>query len=357
MKSILQKANREQGLLPEEAFRILEEATPADWEQIYGLARQITKKHFHKEIRFFAPLYFSDVCVNECDYCGYKRSNIFKRKRLTPEAFLDEARYLWDQGHRSILLVAAEHPVFSGSLRVANYMMQLKTSGLDFSIAIEVGAYQQFEYRDLAAMGVNRCILYQETYNRQLYAKLHQGPKEDFDYRYHSMGRAMAAGIPSTGLGFLLGLSDYKTEVSELIRHAQLLHYNTGKHVGTFSLPRIQPATGIEDFVATVQPVADETFERILALLKVAVPKTGIVLTTRESPAFRNHLLKLGIGVTHMSAGVHTETGGYTQSGVSADEGQFSIQDYRPLAEVVEAAKGLGYRPCQTALCANTTAV
>lgn len=343
----LDKAARGEGLLPEEAVCLFEAAGPREWETIFSIARTLTEKYFQRRIHFFAPLYFSDICVNDCSYCGYKRSNNFRRKALTPEAFVAEARYLWDQGHRSILMVAAEHPVFSGPLRAANYLMQLQRSGLEFSVALEVGPYKQTEYRELAGMGVSRFVLYQETYNRELYAKLHKGPKEDFDFRYDAMGRALSAGIPEAGIGFLAGLGDIKEELAAVIQHARYLHEHTGKYPSTFALPRIQPARGTESFESSVRAVTDEDFIRLAALLKVAVPSAGLVVSTRETPAFRDHLLNLGIGVTHMSAGVHTETGGYTGSEVSKTEGQFSIQDSRSLAEMVEAVKKLGYQPCQ----------
>ncbi len=347
MRKLLDLCESGEGLLPEDAARLFERATPQDWEEIFSIARRLTEKHFHREIRFFAPLYFSDVCVNDCSYCGYKRSNVFKRKALSPEAFLAEAGHLWDQGHRSILLVAAEHPVFSGPLRVANYLMQLQKSGLNFSAAIEVGPYSQTEYRELSSMGIARCVLYQETYDRGLYAKLHKGPKEDFDYRYETPGRALAAGIPEAGIGFLAGLGDVKSELAEVIRHARHLYEHTGKYPATFSLPRIQPARGTESFSTAAGAVSDEDFLRLIAVLKIAVPSAGIVLTTRETPALRDLILELGIGVTHLSAGVHTETGGYT--GLSSKtEGQFSIQDTRSLREMVETVERLGYKALQT---------
>lgn len=339
-----EKIDQGNGMTPEDASALLLNGTDEDWRRIREAAVSVSRRFFGNRVHLFAPLYFSNICVNDCAYCGFKRSNRMTRQYLSTREFLAEARMLWDQGHRSILLVAAEHPVNSGALRIAKYLYALREQKLDFSIGIEVGPLSQSDYRDLAEMNVERCVLYQETYDREIYARVHTGPKSDYEWRYHALGRALAGGIRSVGVGLLTGLGDYRSEVPLLIRHAREFEARFGCAPATFSLPRPQPAGGTDPFLESFHPVDDETFIRLIALLKAALPKTGFVLTTRETPALRERILALGIGVSHLSGGVQTGVGAYAGAS-AAGSGQFEICDDRSLEEIARQCVKLGYEP------------
>ncbi len=341
---LIAKARKGAGLSPEEILSLFRAGGPDDWQGIFEAARDLTCAHFAGKLRFFAPLYFSNLCVNDCEYCGFQTSNTaLKRRALSLQEFVDEARYLWDEGHRTLLLVAAEHPLHAGVSRVEDYMAALRKTGLDFFVMAEIGPLTVDEYRKLRAAGISQCVLFQETYQRDLYGKLHRrGPKKDFQWRYDAMTRAMEGGFRKVGLGFLLGLHAYPEDCAEMARHAWEIKKRFGVFPETFSLPRLRPAYGVEP-PAGHPAVPDEDFKKIVAVMRLAFPQTGLVLSTRETPSFRDHLLESGIGITHMSAGCSTMPGGYTLEKIPAEGSQFSISDNRPLCEVVERMLELGY--------------
>ncbi|MFZ5802908.1 MAG: radical SAM protein, partial [Candidatus Omnitrophota bacterium] len=188
---VLKKASLGKGLTPEETRCLLERAGPADWSGLMALAKRLTVENFHSKIFLFAPLYFSNHCVNDCLYCGFRRSNEqVKRHALSVEAFVQEARILWERGHRTLLLVAGEHPDHADARHLGPYLWGLRDAGLDFSVGIEIGPAESHDYRFLKDLGVNRCVLYQETYDPATYRKMHPpGPKTDFDWRYRALSR------------------------------------------------------------------------------------------------------------------------------------------------------------------------
>lgn len=348
LQSILRKAEEGKGLLPEEAEGLLREAQKKDWESIFLLAKSLTEKNFRKKITFFAPLYFSNYCANDCSYCGFRRTNTkMKRRELSPEEFAVEAEYLWKQGHRTLLLVSGEHPVYPSPEKVEKYLQVLERKQMPFSVAIEVESLDVYAYQKLKASGVNCCVLFQETYDREFYAKFHSGPKQDYDWRLASLERAHEGGIDYAGLGILLGLCDWRKDFPAMLQHACRLKEKTGNAPTTVSLPRLRPALGITELSKNQHLVSDREFEKIVALTRIALPQTGIVLSTRESKVFRGRLLRLGIGITHLSAGACTSPGGYA---VWPDEGQergqFYLSDSRPLEEVAAFAEKAGYQPC-----------
>lgn len=345
LDEILRKALEGEGLLPEEAGVLLDREAPDDWKKIFDCARRVTEKNFQRKVWFFAPLYFSSFCVNDCLYCGFRRLNrLLRRQALTPPELVREARFLWNKGHRSLLLIAGEHPVYSGVEKIAEYVWSLKRENLAFSMAVEVGPLKTEEYHYLRQLGVNRCLLFQETYSRNTYVRIHEGPKKDFDWRYQALERALLGGIEKVGLGILLGLQSYREDVIELLRHARRFKKKFGIFPATFSFPRLRPAHGVPPFPVTETAVSDGELTKLIAVARVAAPTVGIVLTTRESPAFRNRLLELKIGVTHLSAGSSTLPGGYTLR-PEAEEGQFDLRDHRPLGEVEKEVSALGYEP------------
>lgn len=343
LKEILEKAGKFEGLFPEEVERIFAVARPGDWKDIFDCARDLTQKSFHRKLWFFAPLYFSSFCLNDCLYCGFRRTNrLLGRKALTSLEFAKEAWHLWNEGHRSILLIAGEHPVYAGPERIAEYLSVLQRENLPFSVAVEVGPLDLNGYRCLREWGVKQCLLFQETYHPGTYVRLHDGPKKNFEWRLEAMERAVSGGIERVGLGILLGLHSFREDLAALIGHAWQFKKRFGFFPATFSFPRLRPAYGVPPFPVTQEAVSDEDFVKIIAVARIAMPSVGIVLTTRESPAFRDQLLKLGIGITHVSAGSSTLPGGYTLEPAS-EGGQFNLLDHRRLREVEQVVSGQGY--------------
>ena len=342
--NFLNRASEGKGLTPEEVRHLLHGGSPDEWLEIYARARCFTEDRFQKELHFFAPLYFSSFCINDCVYCGFQASNrLFKRRVLTEDELLQEARFLWTKGHRTLLLIAGEHPVYSGVEQIASYVRALRRAGLDFSLMVEVGPLSVEDYRILHELGINHCLLFQETYNRDTYAQIHCGRKRDYDWRLKAMEPALAAGIENVGLGILLGIGSWQEDLTDLIVHACEIRERYGRFPATFSFPRLRPSHGTASFQGNA--VSDEDFKKILAVSRLACPEAGIVLTTREAPDFRRELLERGLGITHMSAGSSTVPGGYTLKIQADEEGQFDLADHRPLAEVAGEVQKLGYRP------------
>lgn len=324
------------GLSPDEAEALLRDGSEEDWLALFRHAREITRKNFQDKIEFFAPLYYSDYCVNDCSYCSFRVQNRrLPRKSLSTEELLKEAGHLWREGHRSLLFVAGEHEPIAGVPALIKYAEALKKSEYPFKLAAETGALDCGGYAQLAQAGIARNVLYQETYDRRVYAKVHlSGPKRDFDWRYEAPFRALRSGIRSLGMGVLLGIApDWKKEILGLFRHAGHLRSRAaGLFSLTFSFPRLRPAHGS---AADSYPVGDSDYQRIVALARVSFPEAGIVLSTRETAAFRREMLQKKIGVTHMSAGASTEVGGYALGGRQGRR-QFEISDTTSLRGMIE---------------------
>lgn len=326
------------GLSLNEADDLLHNGSEKNWKSLFFRARELTGRNFHRKIEFFAPLYYSDYCVNDCVYCSFRIKNRqLPRKALSVKEFLNEAEYLWREGHRALLLVAGEHEPVAGAAALVKYAKALRGTNFSFELAAETGALDSDEYAQLVSAGILRNVLYQETYDRPIYAQAHlSGPKRDFNWRYEAPFRALRAGIQSFGMGVLLGLApDWKKEILELFRHAADLKTEaTRSFFLTFSFPRLRPAQGSDRIPS---PVTDQEYEKILALTRVVFPDAGIILSTRETAAFRKELLRKQVGVTHLSAGVSTTVGGYTKS-KKTSRGQFDISDERSLQEVLAEA-------------------
>lgn len=345
LSEIIDEAEKGKGLPAEDILTIFEEAKTEEWKRIFLIARALTEKNFEKKLSFFAPLYFSNFCVNDCHYCGFRRTNRLTRRRaLTASEFVREAEFLWGEGHRTLLLIAGEHPRYAGTEKLGEYLWRLRRSHLDFSLMAEVGPLDTAEYRFLGDLGVRQVLLFQETYDRATYSSVHEGPKRNFDWRLEAMERALSAGMERVGLGILVGLHDYREDLAELVYHAHQIEEKFGRLPATFSFPRLRPAPGISFFQDSDELVTCEAYEKMIALVRLALPSVGIVLSTREGSEFRDHLLDLGIGVTHLSAGSSTVPGGYTLE-KEVEGGQFNLLDHRPLKEVAESAKTRGYQP------------
>ncbi|HPY30467.1 MAG TPA: 2-iminoacetate synthase ThiH [Verrucomicrobiota bacterium] len=328
-------------------------------------SHQLTQQRFGKVIRLFAPLYLSNECVNNCKYCGFSRDNPIRRVTLSVDEVLREARALQAQGFRNLLLVAGEHPKFVSSQYLRDCIAALHAEWP--SISLEVGPLETEAYRPLVAAGADGLVVYQETYDRAVYADLHtSGPKRDFDWRLETPERGYAAGFRRLGISPLYGLADWRYEAIAVAAHAAYLLRTCWKSALTLSLPRLRPSAG------AFQPLTDLTDRELVQLVcafRLMFPDVGLVLSTRESPRLRDGLIPLGI--TLMSAGSHTEPGGYTGAGQEhthqtvrgriVTEGasewvalpghptpataQFDVADERPADEVAHLIQRLGYEP------------
>jgi len=354
---------------PEAIRAKLQTRDPAEERDLFAKARTLTEQRFNNRICLFAPLYVSDFCINNCLYCGFRQQNTaLERRALSPEAVRTEAGAIVAMGHKTILIVAGEHPEQAGSEAIAQSIRAVKTFDAVRDIKVEVMPMSQEGYAELYAAGARTVVLYQETYDRALYAKAHPaGPKAAFAWRLSALERAFAAGFKRVGIGILVGLGEVAFEASMLIAHARSIHARWGIWPSTLSLPRLQPAETAPWSLKPPNPVDDATFSRLVALLRCELPEVGIALTTRESPELRDRLLELGVGITHFSAGSRTEVGGYATTAQDKSspnpqrtswEGQFSIQDERPALEISEQMRRLGHAPIwmESAACSDSTA-
>ena len=333
---------------------------PLDDAQLASLAREaaaVTRRHFGRTIRLFAPLYLSNECINTCAYCGFSRDNAILRVTLDIAAVVKEARHLAAEGFRHILLVAGEHPKFvsNGYLAECVRALAAEIPGL----ALEVAPMETPDYAALVAAGAEGLVVYQETYDRAIYAEMHTaGPKKNFDWRLASPERACAGGFRRIGIGALFGLAEWRGEALALAAHLEHLLRVCWRAQFTVSVPRLRPCAG--EF-APRHPLGDRDFVQLICALRLCFPEVGIVLSTREHAALRDALLPLGI--TMMSAGSHTEPGGYTGQGradlhltirgqaVAPDlaepatgaTGQFSIADERSAAEIATVLQAHGF--------------
>jgi len=289
--------------------RDLAPADDARLEDMARRARAMTRRHFGRAVRLFAPLYLSNECINSCAYCGFSRENAILRVTLEAQQVRAEARHLAAQGFRNILLVAGEHPKFvsGGYLEAIIRALAPEVPAL----SIEVAPMETAEYIPLVRAGAEGLVVYQETYHRETYAKLHTaGPKKDYDWRRACPERGHEAGFRRIGIGVLLGLWDWREEAIALAAHLDHLLRTCWKSHFTISFPRLRPAAG---GFQPAHPVSDRDFVRMICAFRIHFPHVGIVLSTREPAGLRDAIVPLG--VTVMSAGSHTEPGGYTGLG------------------------------------------
>ncbi len=288
---------------------LLRPVSDARLEEMAHAAQALTRAHFGKAMRLFAPLYLSNECINSCQYCGFSRENAILRVTLEIDQVLREARHLCKEGFRNILLVAGEHPKFVSSGYLERCVAALAAEVP--AISLEVGPMETADYIPLVRAGAEGLVVYQETYHRATYAQLHvSGPKRDFDWRLACPERACAAGFRRIGIGALFGLWEWEQEALSLAAHLDSLLKKCWKAQFTVSLPRLRPAAG------GFQPrfaLPDREYVQLICALRLTFPEVGIVLSTREPAALRDQLITFG--VTMMSAGSHTEPGGYTGQG------------------------------------------
>ena len=315
--------------------------SPAAADRIEDLVRrahETTVRRFGRTVRLFAPLYLSNECVSVCTYCGFSADNEIARRTLSPAELLDEARELKRRGFRHLLLVAGEH----ARLVSKDYLVEcVRTLAPEVpSLSIEVQVWDTATYRRLVEAGCEGLVVYQETYDRSTYAAVHRkGKKRNYDWRLAAPDRGAEAGMRHLGIGALLGLhADWRAEAIAVATHARALVRRWWRCDVTLALPRLRPAAG---GFAPRDPVGDREFVQLLCALRILLPDVAISLSTREPSAFRDALVPLG--VTQLSAGSHTEPGGYASP--SDAEAQFEISDTRSPAEVAAMLRGAGYDP------------
>ena len=342
------------GLTHREASVLLACDIPEKVEEMYRLAEEIKLAFYGNRIVIFAPLYLSNYCVNGCVYCPYHAKNKhIARKKLTQDEVRAEVIALQDLGHKRLAIEAGEDPVnnpIEYILECIKTIYSIKhKNGAIRRVNVNIAATTVEEYRMLKEAGIGTYILFQETYNKKSYLELHPtGPKHDYDYHTEAMDRAMEGGIDDVGLGVLFGLEGYQYEFAGLLMHAEHLEAVHGVGPHTISVPRVKHADDI-DPDAFDNGLSDELFEKIIACIRIAVPYTGMIISTRESQEVREKALKLGI--SQVSGGSRTSVGGYTEEERPHDSEQFDVADQRSLDEVVKWLMDLGEIPSFCTAC------
>ncbi len=352
--AIIAKARERKGLSHRDASVLLACDIEEKNQEIYALAEQIKKDFYGNRIVMFAPLYLSNYCVNGCTYCPYHAVNRnIPRKKLTQEEIRREVIALQDIGHKRLAIEAGEDPVnnpIEYILESINTIYSIKhKNGAIRRVNVNIAATTVENYRKLKEAGIGTYILFQETYHKESYGKLHPtGPKHDYNYHTEAMDRAMQGGIDDVGFGVLFGLDKYRYEFAGLLMHAEHLEAVFGVGPHTISVPRICPADDIDPGEFS-NAIDDDTFAKIVACIRVAVPYTGMIVSTRESQKTRERVLHLGI--SQISGGSRTSVGGYTEEVRPEDTVQFDISDTRTLDEVVKWLMEMEYIPSFCTAC------
>lgn len=355
IEKILEKARLKKGLSHREAIVLLNCENQEKNEEIFKLANEIKQDFYGNRIVLFAPLYLSNYCVNGCVYCPYHAKNKhIARKKLTQEEIKREVIALQDMGHKRLAIESGEDPINNP---IEYILESIKTiysvkhkNGAIRRVNVNIAATTVENYRKLHEAGIGTYILFQETYNKKSYEELHPtGPKHNYKYHTEAMDRAMQGGIDDVGLGVLFGLESYKYEFTALLMHAEHLEATFGVGPHTISVPRIRKADDI-DPEAFDNGIDDDIFAKIVACIRIAVPYTGMIVSTRESEKCRERLLHLG--VSQVSGGSKTSVGGYfNPMPENENSAQFDVEDRRPLDEVIRWLMKLGYLPSFCTAC------
>ena len=352
---LIEKAKLRKGLSHREASVLLACDIEEKNQEIYALAEQIKKDFYGNRIVMFAPLYLSNYCINGCTYCPYHMKNKhIARKKLTQEEIRKEVIALQDMGHKRLALEAGEDPVnnpIEYILECINTIYSIKhKNGAIRRVNVNIAATTVENYRKLKEAGIGTYILFQETYHKESYLELHPtGPKHDYDYHTEAMDRAMEGGIDDVGIGVLFGLDKYRYEFAGLLMHAEHLETVWGVGPHTISVPRLRHADDI-DADAFDNGIDDDIFAKLVACIRIAVPYTGMIISTRESQKCRERVLHLG--VSQISGGSKTSVGGYAEPEPEEDKSeQFDVSDTRTLDEIVKWLMELGYFPSFCTAC------
>lgn len=355
IKEILEKARKRKGLSHREASVLLACENKEVIDEMFDLACQIKKDFYGNRIVMFAPLYLSNYCVNGCVYCPYHSKNKhICRKKLTQEEIKQEVTALQDMGHKRLAIESGEDPVNNP---IEYILESIKTiysikhkNGAIRRVNVNIAATTVENYQKLKEAGIGTYILFQETYHKESYEQLHPtGPKHNYNYHTEAMDRAMEGGIDDVGLGVLFGLELYRYEFAGLLMHAEHLEAVHGVGPHTISVPRIKHADDIDPNVFD-NSISDEIFAKIVALIRIAVPYTGMIISTRESQSVREKVIRLG--VSQISGASRTSVGGYSNEEPEEENSeQFDVSDKRTLDEVVRWLMGLGYIPSFCTAC------
>lgn len=347
--NILSRAKELKGLNAKDVATLTAVNDPELLDQLFRTAKQIKEVIYGQRMVVFAPLYISNLCHNECLYCAFRAKNKeVVRRALTQDEIANEIKVLEDQGHKRVLMVAGESYPNRGFQYILDSIATIYATrsgnGEIRRVNVNIAPLTPEEFKQLKDANIGTYQLFQETYHRQTYAKVHLGGKKiDYDWRITAIDRAMEAGINDVGIGVLFGLGDWRFEILALMQHIRHLENKFGVGPHTISVPRLEPATGSDMSTHPPQPVSDTDFRKIVAILRLAVPYTGIIMSTRETPKMRRETFALG--VSQISAGSRTNPGGYAEGEDVADEAQFSLGDHRTLDEVICDVTNLGYIP------------
>lgn len=348
IEDILAKALELKGLDPMDIAVLARISDPDLLAQLFDTARRVKEEIYGQRLVIFAPLYISNLCANECLYCAFRARNTdVQRRALNMDDVSQETKVLIDQGHKRVLLVAGEsypREGFRYILKAIDAIYQTRSGNGEIRrVNVNVAPLTEDEFKQLKEAKIGTYQIFQETYHRQTYARVHlAGKKTDYDWRLTSLDRAIGAGIDDVGIGVLFGLCDWRFEMLAMMQHIRHLEKRFGVGPHTISVPRLEPATGSDMASHPPRPVTDIDFRKIVAILRIAVPYTGIIMSTRETPNIRRETFALG--VSQISAGSRTNPGGYAEE-EEQDSSQFSLGDHRPLDEVIRDVAELGYIP------------
>lgn len=357
-REIIKKASDAKGLTLRESAALLNISDPDILDELFHTAKAVKEKIYGNRLVLFAPLYVTNLCVNNCLYCAFRKDNKeLIRRTLTIDEIEEEARFLVLTGQKRILLVAGEHPKkasmeFLGEAISRIYSININGNNIR-RLNVNTAPLTLQDFKLLKSFGIGTYQCFQETYHYQTYKEMHpSGPKADFAWRLYAMDRALQAGIDDVGIGALFGLTDYRFETLALLMHASDLDYKYGIGPHTISIPRLEPALNAPAAINPPHAVDDLSFKKLVAVIRLSVPYTGIILSTRERPELRRELFE--VGVSQISAGSRTAPGAYKESQESLDEHeleQFQLGDHRSLDEVVKDITSLGYMPSFCTAC------
>ena len=357
-KDIINKGSEARGLTLKESAALLNINSPELLEELFHTAKSVKEKIYGNRLVLFAPLYITNLCVNNCLYCAFRKDNTeLKRKTLTLNEIEEEARYLVLTGQKRILLVAGEHPKkasmdFIGEAIERVYSINISGNNIR-RLNVNTAPLSLKDFKRLKSFGIGTYQCFMETYHYETYKVMHpEGPKSDYAWRLYAMDRALQAGIDDVGIGALFGLTDYKFETLGLLSHAFDLDYKYGIGPHTISIPRLEPALNAPAALNPPHAVDDISFKKLVAIIRLAVPYTGIILSTRERAELRRKIFE--VGVSQISAGSRTAPGAYKESQESLDDHeleQFQLGDHRSLDEVVKDITSLGYMPSFCTAC------
>ncbi|MDR1920605.1 MAG: [FeFe] hydrogenase H-cluster radical SAM maturase HydG [Candidatus Adiutrix sp.] len=354
VRGILEKAAEARGLSLEEAGVLIQLTDPELLAELYHVAGQVKESIYGHRLVLFAPLYLSDFCVNNCCYCGYQHNSPHKRRKLTIQEIADETQAILAMGHKRLALEQGEHPrqnPIEYVLEALEVIYAQRYNGSNIRrVNVNIAATTVENYRRLKDAGIGTYVLFQETYHRDTYKKIHRGLKADFERQLFAMHRAMEGGVDDVGLGALFGLYNWRFDVLAMLTHAEVLERDMGVGPHTFSVPRVREAAGV-DLEMFLDPVSDADFKKLVAVLRLTAPYAGMLLSTRESLELRREVI--AVGISQISAGSRTGVGGYfvAPEGEDRQKPQFEVEDTRTPVEVIQSLVDAGYWPSFCTAC------